>query len=488
MDEITGISTRQLVAVPLERRGEIVGVIEVLNRLDGTRFTDYDAEMLTMLAAQAAIVIENARLYTTTDEALADRVLELATMQQINRELNATLDFASVMDRTLQWALRMTLASAGFIGLIIEEPDQTRVRVAACHGYPFGIEYYRQHLYPIDRGIVGRAVSSGKAVRVGDVRESADYYRVREATRSELAVPVLREENVVGVINLESDRLGAFDDKDEAFVVRLADHAAIAIENARLYGQVKRANESKGEFVSLVSHELRAPMTVIKGYTELMQLALRDELDPEDQKLLDIVMSNVEHMQTLIDDLLHLARLESGELDLEPGPVCIRTALGNVMASLRRSIDDKELSVSWVVPSDLAPVYADPVRLNQILTNLISNAVKYTPHDGQVEVTVDRCNEEAEIGAGKFARVTVRDSGIGIATKDQEQLFRRFFRANHPTVRSQSGTGLGLSIAKTLVEVHGGKIGFESELGKGSTFWFTLALSEEHDGWEQSEI
>jgi signal transduction histidine kinase len=256
----------------------------------------------------------------------------------------------------------------------------------------------------------------------------------------------------------------------------LADHAAIALENARLYEEVRRANESKSEFVSLVSHELKAPMTIIKGYAELIQLTASGSFQSDEQKLLDVIMSNVEHMQALINDLLHLARLESGRLELERYPTDIRTIMGEVMASFRHSVEEQELSVSWSASSDLPRVDADPARLGQILTNLVSNAIKYTPRGGHIEINADIHLDHETPGeqAENCLLCTVRDSGIGIAPEDQDELFERFFRANHPLVRKQAGTGLGLSITRTLVEMHGGKIWFESELGAGSTFWFTM--------------
>ena len=479
IDEVTGVPTHQLAAVPLIQRDQILGVVEIVNRLDGRPFTESDIELLTALAAQTVMVVENARLYTSTDQALTDRVQELATMQEIDRQLNASLDFDTVMDRTLKWAVRETDASAGFVGLVLDSAEGRRIWTAAVHGYPASVDYYRERLAPIEQSIVGSVVTQASVLRLADVSECADYMAVRESTRSELAVPVLREQRVIGVINLESDQLGGFDEHDEAFVVRLADHAAIAMENARLYDEVTQANESKSQFVSLVSHELRAPMTIIKGYAELAQLTLGDRLEEDEQKLLDIIMSNVELMQSLINDLLQLAHIESGSLRLERYPTRIHTILGDVMAAFRHSFDERDLTVSWRADPDLPQIDADPVRLNQILTNLVSNAVKYTPAGGEIEISAEvrETQPDGTPLGGEYLCCQVRDSGIGISSEDKEELFGRFFRANHPLVRKQPGTGLGLAITRTLVNMHDGKISFESKLGEGSVFWFAMPLA-----------
>jgi signal transduction histidine kinase len=487
IDTMTGTTTRQMIAVPITHRQAVIGVIEIMNRRDGAPFEQEDVDLLAALAAQAAIVIENARLYASTDEALRQRVDELSTMQQIDRQLNATLDFDMVMDRTLQWAIRMTRANAGFVGLVVEEGHERGMRVAATRGYSSSLEQYRDVLWPLAKGISSHAALVGEAMNVADVSQDPYYDLHRPDTRSELAVPVLREDRVIGVINLESDDLGAFGVQEEAFAMRLADHAAIAIENARLYQEIKRANESKSEFVSMVSHELKAPMTIIKGYAELAELTLARQLEESDLKLLDIIMANVEQMEVLINDLLQLARLESGSLALEREPTRLRALIGDVVARFRHAIDEHELNVSWTIPGDLPLVDVDPSRLGQILTNLVSNAVKYTPQSGRIEVVAERCAADGGDGArenGGWVRCIVRDSGIGIAPDDQAGLFQRFFRANHPAVRKQPGTGLGLSITKALVEMHGGRIGFESEVGEGSTFWFTLPVAEDATDWE----
>lgn len=479
VNEVAGERVQQMVAAPVRDPEETLGVIEIINRRDRTPFGPEDAELLTALAAQAAIVIKNARLYASTDQALTERVRELTTMQEVDRQLNASLDFEQVMDGTLRWAIQMTRASAGFVGLIREQPGKAGIWVAAAHGYPAALASYQAQPAPLDLGIAGLAIASAEVVRVGDVRQRPDYWAERPSTRSELAVPVKRDVRVIGVINLESDELDAFGEHEQALISRLADHAAIAIENARLYDDLVRAHASKGEFVSLISHELKAPMTIIKGYSELMQLTLRDELGEENAELLDIIMSNVEQMQTLIDDLLQLAHLESGTLALDRQPTQIQAVLGEVMASFRHSFDERDLAVTWAVAEDVPRVDVDAARLHQILANLISNAVKYTPRGGEIEVgAACVANEGGDTDAKRFVRCSVRDSGVGISAEDQQGLFGRFYRADHPLVRRKPGSGLGLSITKMLVEMHGGQVGVESALQQGSTFWFTVPVAD----------
>ncbi|HSJ53104.1 MAG TPA: GAF domain-containing protein, partial [Anaerolineae bacterium] len=254
LDHESGFITRRILCVPMISRDRVIGAIEVLNHRDGRPFEEEEAALLTSLAAQAAVAIENARLYTLTDQALARRVQELSTMQRIDRDLNAALDFDRVMDVTVDWALRATRVSVGLIAFYHQEHHG--LLLLASRGYPPDVERYREQLWPLDEGIVGRVVRSGQPALVGNVLQDPDYRAAQPSTRSQLSVPIRREERVIGVIALESPELDGFDDEDLVFVQRLADHAVIAIENARLHADTERhlqqqvALRAAGEVIS----------------------------------------------------------------------------------------------------------------------------------------------------------------------------------------------------------------------------------------------
>ena len=239
----------------------------------------------------------------------------------------------------------------------------------------------------------------------------------------------------------------------------------------RLYGfrditQERELDRMKTEFVSQVSHELRTPLTSIKGFTELLLDGDAGEINDEQTEFLGIIKSNVDRLVGLINELLDISRLESGRLELRSEPIELAAVVELVLGTMRPLIDAKAQTVAVELAPDVPKVRGDPDRIVQVLTNLVSNAHKYTPEGGALWIFATRHDG--------MARVAVRDSGIGISPEDLPHLFTRFFRADTPVAREVGGTGLGLAIVKSTVELHGGTVAVESTLGQGSTFSFTL--------------
>jgi signal transduction histidine kinase len=257
---------------------------------------------------------------------------------------------------------------------------------------------------------------------------------------------------------------------EKEFLTRLSGRASAAITNARLFQAVQQANESKSQFVSIVTHELRIPLTSIKGYTDLIRQGVVGEITDQQSNFLDVIRNNVQRMSRLISDLSDISRIERGKLMLESAPLHLHTYVDETISSLRHRVEEKNQSLSAKVPSDLPNVYADPNRLVQVLTNLVSNAWKYTPEGGKIVVSATQTNG--------FIRVEVIDNGLGIGEEDQAKLFTQFFRSEAQEVREQTGWGLGLNVTKKLVEIMGGKIGFSSVLNQGSNFWFTVPIAK----------
>jgi signal transduction histidine kinase len=332
-------------------------------------------------------------------------------------------------------------------------------------------------LWPLEQGIIGRVVRFGRPELVEEVANDPDYAPVVSGMVAQLTVPIRREEQIVGAIALESSQEGLLDQEALEFVTRLADHAAIAIENARLFGQVRRANDAKTEFVSFVSHELKQPMTSIKGYTDLLVKGTAGELNEVQLGFLETVRTNVNRMDTLVRDLLDVSRIESGRIKLNFTDVPFEQIIEDALRTIRGQIEAKQQTLEVDTSSDLPRVRGDRDRLVQILTNLVSNAHKYTPEGGHITVRTRRwLDGKDSVGQEEFVMCSVTDTGIGMSPEDQQRLFTKFFRADDPAVRSVAGTGLGLAITKSMVELHEGEIWVESEIGRGSTFAFTIPV------------
>jgi signal transduction histidine kinase len=450
-ESVVMFALRSILCVPLRTRGKSIGVLYVDNKVKSGVFNESDKETLEAFATQAAAAIENARVYTQADTALAARIEELEQLQRIDRELNTSMDFQRVIDLTLSWAIRGTHADQGWLAM--REASNNSMVIVAGDG----------------KGVVLDMDALGLQ---DDVVHDTPMRRSDAVEYEELLVaPVRREDEVIaciGVMRAET----RFTDAEVTFLQRLADHASAAIENTRLYKAVQEANLAKSEFVSAVSHELRIPMTSISGYADLILKGKVGPITEQQARYLDNIRSNVSRMNALVSDLSDISRIETGQLTVAFTEVHIAKYIRETAANLKPMLDAKSQQLVFDLPEDLPGVSTDRTRLVQILTNLLSNAIKYTPNEGYIKIRA------ALLGNGEV-KVSIQDNGIGISKQEMDQLFRQFFRSENPMVREQSGWGLGLHVTHRLVSLLGGKVGVESELEKGSTFWFTLPIADQ---------
>jgi len=469
-DRQTGFISRSLLAVPMQVKDRVLGVIEVINRRDGLPFVDDDQNLLTAFAGQAAVAIENARLLALTDQELTETVEELQVMGRIVRELNASLEVARAMRTTLEWAMRRSNAEAGLIGMI----EGDHLRLMAQQGYDDILTSEADSHMPLELPSLRAAIESGQPSQISLLSNGAKG--ILPIAHTQIIVPIRRETQVIGLILLEStsDSQGNL-----TFLNQLSDSAAIAIANAQLYDEVQRANLAKSDFVSFVAHELKNPMTSIKGYTELLAAGSVGQINEMQANFLTTIRSNVERMSALVSDLNDNAKIEANRLRLDYKAVDVGDIVDEVLRSTKRQVEDKRQNIELQLIPDLPQVWADRLRVAQVLTNLVSNAHKYTPEGGQILLGAEATNNQWDPeGAKRVVHLWVKDNGIGINIEDQNKIFQKFFRSDDMKAREVPGTGLGLNITKSLVEMQGGRIWFDSEFRKGTTFHFTIPVAE----------
>lgn len=473
-DEQTGFNTQDLLAVPMQVKDRVIGVIEVINRKDGLPFTQDDQELLSAFTSQAAVAIENARLYTLTDQALAARVEELSVMQRIDRELNASLNVDRAIGITLNWAMRQSGANAGLVAVVEKE----QARIVASQGYTNELSSLENGILPKDIPPILAAIVSGQPQRFDSTGPNKGRVLL-EDTQLRLAVPIRRESETIGIIFLESKSTHPDVEEILAFLSRLSDHASIAIANARLYAEVEAANVAKSDFVSFVSHELKTPMTSIKGFTDLLLSSVVGPVNEPQHNFLSTIRSNIDRMVTLVSDLADVSRIEAGRLRLDFAAVPVIEIIEEVTRSVQAQVEERKQKLTIQVDPELPPAWGDRTRLIQILTNLASNAYKYSPQEGQIMICAEvAANQNDENGPPKVIHISVQDTGFGIAEAEQKKIFQKFFRSDDQAIRDAPGTGLGLNITKQLVEMQGGKIWFVSKLREGTTFHFTVPIAE----------
>ena len=470
MPALTG--ARTIVAVPMLKDDSLIGVI-IIYRQEVRPFTDKQISLVQNFAAQAVIAIENARLLNELRESLDQQSATADVLKVISR---STFDLRRVLQTLVESAARFCAADNA---TVIREKDGL-FYTAEAYGYSREfLDYIRNTPIKTERGSAsGRALVEGRVVHIPDVKADPEYTFIEAPRlgdfRTALCVPMLREDVPIGVLTLTRSEVRPFTDKQIELVTTLADQAAIAIENVRLFDEIQDksrqlevASQHKSQFLANMSHELRTPLNAILGYTELMADSAYGEPSEKMLGVLKRLEGNGKHLLGLINDVLDLSKIEAGQLELELSDYCIQDIAQTVRSTLEPLASDKKLAFKVEMASELPPGRGDGRRLTQVLINLVGNAIKFTDA-GEVAI-------KAEANNGSFF-VSVRDTGPGISAADQANLFQEFQQADNAITRKKGGTGLGLAISKRIIEMHGGKIWVESQPGQGSTFTFALPV------------
>lgn len=556
--------------MPLLIDDELVGLIVAYNE-DGVVLTRLQIDTLKVIALSVASAMRQAERIVRLETRVEEVTRELDILQRLDTELADIIELDYVFRMTMDWALRFSNADAASMSLY--DPETDTIQVMAQYGHRENSVPLNVPLREPEAGISLRVARSGRAEIVPDVSLDKDFYAVADGTRTQLTVPIMREEMVIAVLALESRKLNGFTEEHQTFVNKLTKRAGVAVDNARLFTETRRERERlqhilgniadiviivgddnriammnysailglrlptdtdfigqvfsdairheplaalfreavasadslsdelelpdnriyhirvdyhdgighiivmqdithfketerlKTELVATVSHDLKQPLSVMRGYLDLLKLT--GAVKPSAQRYIDNLEISFSTMRQLIDDLLDIAHIEAG-LELDKRPLDISAVLRRCIELTAPNIEKKRHTLTFNLPEELPKISGDDFRLQQIFTNLISNAIKYTPPQGTITIRVE-LNQ-------KNLRVFIEDNGMGIGPEDQTQIFNRFYRVRRPETDEIEGTGLGLAIVKSLIEAHGGKIDLKSALGNGSTFRVQLPL------------
>src|SRR5499427_3389440 len=466
---------RSVLAVPLLRDRVPIGVVTLV-RSEVKPFTDRQIDLVTTFANQAMIAIENTRLF----EEVQARNRDLTALSEVGRAVSSTLDLKVMLKTIVDRAVELSGTDSAAIFYFRKDAGRFELGETSGLGEEVVARFRKFDIGAGETGL-GEAITSGKPLQVADItKRKSNPLRdaaIEAGLRAALIVPLLSGQTPLGALVLQRRTPGEFSAAVVNLMQSFPDQSAIALENARLFEEIAQksreleiASQHKSQFVANMSHELRTPLAAMLGYAELMQEGIYEPLGEKSLAALTRIRSNGKHLLGLINTVLDIAKIESGQFTLNMQEYSIETVVETVQVATESLAQNKKLALTTVVTRPLPIGIGDEQRLTQVLLNLVGNAIKFTD-TGEVRVT-------AEAADGHFA-ISVVDTGPGIPEQERTRIFEQFHQVDASNTKAKGGTGLGLAIAKQIVEMHGGRICVDSTVGKGSTFQMELPIRAE---------
>lgn len=449
-------------------------------------------DIIKQLDEQAKIIIKTDLALNKVQEELDKKITGLYTLHELGKKINSTFNIADLFELINQPLVFKLGFSNGIIVLKDAYSDKISIKTA--------IGYSASEIKKIEQELDKKPVLSLLLKKRGFVLVNMDAEKIEEEdlliklfkTESFLTVPIVAKDEAIGFILMgNTSGYSKTTEGDAELLSVLASQIGTAIENSMLYTELfnshqdlerrvkertqelarlneelKRLNSAKSNFVNAVAHELRTPLTSIKGYASILSAGKLGRIAPEQKERLEKIDKHSDHLAHLVNSLLDIARIESGRVQMDIKETSIKDTLNSISDIMAPEIKKKSLSLKINTKTKTEKINADPVQIERVFLNLLSNAVKFTPEKGEIIISVE--------DSDNFISFSVKDTGIGIPKQDMEKVFEEFFRCDNAQDQKIQGTGLGLSLVKQIIEAHKGRIWVDSDLGKGTTFTFTI--------------
>ena len=475
---------RTTMGAPMLLDDEVVGALS-LWRNEVSPFDEREMAIVTAFAGQAAMAVNGVQLVQQLEARgaeLARKVEELEALREVGEAVGSSLDVDQVLSTIAMHAVQLSGTDGGSI-MEYSEPERRFMVRSVYQTDPEVVDRLRSIRIDLDESLVGRAAVERRPMAVSDL-DAVDldpHLRILHDAgwRSLAAVPMLRDDQIVGSLIVRRWRTGGFTSDTLDLLETFAGQSALALVNAQLFRDLKEqsaeletASRHKSEFLASMSHELRTPLNAVLGFSEVLLERMFGDINERQEEYLQDIHGSGKHLLELLNEILDLSKVEAGRMELEYSSFDLRSLLEEATSMLRERASLHDIHVGVEVADDVGEMYSDELRLKQVVLNLVTNAVKFTGDGGSVAVCAERKGAEVDI--------TVTDTGIGVPEADRERIFESFQQGGRGSSHEE-GTGLGLTLSRRLVELLGGRMWLDTEVGRGSTFGLSLpARSREH--------